>query len=49
MKIKIPNPSQEPPVSSKAQIHDLKEMDVLCSFKIKMESHNLKQGCIKDQ
>ena len=41
IKIKIPNPSQEPPVSSKAPIVDLKEIDVLCIFKIKMESQNL--------
>ena len=38
--IKIPNPSQEPPVSSKAPNVDLKEIDVLCTFKIKMESQN---------
>ena len=49
IKIKIPNPSQEPPVSSKAQNQDLKDMDVLCTFKIKIESQNLDHGYIKDQ
>ena len=36
IKIKMTNPSQEPPVSSKAQNEDLKDMDVLCTFKIKI-------------
>ena len=36
--IKIPNPSQEPPASSKATNQDLKDMDVLCAFKIKIEA-----------
>ena len=49
IKIKIPNPSQEPPASSKAPNEDLKDMDVLCTFKIKIESQNLDHGCIKDQ
>ena len=31
------NPSQEPPVSSKAPNKDLKDMDVLCTFKIMRE------------
>ena len=35
MKIQMLNLSQEPPVSSKAQNQDLKDMDVLCTFKIK--------------
>ena len=38
IKIKIPNISQEPPVSSKAPNEDLKDMDVLCTFKIKIQS-----------
>ena len=38
IKIKMPNPSQEPPASSKAPNDDLKDMDVLCTFKIKIES-----------
>ena len=37
IKIKIPNPSQEPPASSKAPNEDLKDMDVLCNFKIEIE------------
>ena len=37
IKIKMPNPSQEPPASSKAPNDDLKDMDVLCTFKIKRE------------
>ena len=45
IKIKMPNPSQEPPVSSKAPNEDLKDMDVLCTFKIEMESQNLNLGC----
>ena len=49
IKIKMPNPSQEPPASSKAPNEDLKDMDVLCTFKIKIESQNLDHGCTKDQ
>ena len=45
----MPNPSQEPPTSSKSPDQDLKDMDVLCTFKIKIESQNLNHGCIKDQ
>ena len=49
IKIKMPNPSQERPASSKAPNEDLKDMDVLCTFKIKIESQNLDHGYIKDQ
>ena len=49
IKIKMPKPSQEPPVSSKVPNEDLKDMDVLCTFKIKIESQNLDHGHIKDQ
>ena len=49
IKIKMPHPSQEPPASSKAPNDDLKDMDVLCTFKIKIESWNLDHGCVKDQ
>ena len=49
IKNKMPNPSQEPPASSKAPNEDLKDMDVLCTFKIKVESQNLDPGCMKDQ
>ena len=38
IKIKLPNPSQEPSASSKATNEDLKDMDVLCTLKIKIES-----------
>ena len=47
IKIKVPNPSQKPPASSKAPTQDLKDMDVLC-VKIKIESWNLDHRCIKD-
>ena len=49
MKIKMPNPSQEPPASSKAPNEDLKDIDVLCTFNIKIESKNSDYGCIKDR
>ena len=49
IKINMPNPSQEPPASSKAPNKDLKDIDVLCTFKIKIESLNLDHMCIKDQ
>ena len=44
----MPNPSHEPPASSKAPNEDL-NMDVLCTFNIKIESQNSDHGCIKDQ
>ena len=47
--IKMANPSQEPPVSFKAPNEDLNDMDVLCTFKIKIESQNLDHGYIKNQ
>ena len=46
---RMQNPSQEPPVSSKAQNQDLKNMDIFCIFNIKTESQTLEHGCIKDQ
>ena len=49
IKIKIPNPSQELPASSKAPNEDLKDSDVLCTFKIKIEGQNFEHGCVKDQ
>ena len=48
VKINIPNPSQEPPASSKVPNEDLKNMGVLCTFKIKIESQHLDHGFIKD-
>ena len=47
--IKMPNHSQEPPASSKFPTQDLKDMDVLCTFKIKIESQNSEYGFTKDQ
>ena len=41
IKIKMPNPSQEPPTPSKAPNEGWKDMDVLCTFKIMVESQNL--------
>ena len=49
IKIQMSNPGQEPPASSKLLYQDLKDMDVLCTFKIKIESQNIEHGCIKDQ
>ena len=46
--IKIPIPSQEPPVFSITSKQDLKDMDVLRIFKINIESQNLEHMCIKD-
>ena len=36
----MPIPSQEPPVSPKAQNEDLKDMDVLDTLKFKIERQN---------
>ena len=47
--IKMSNPSQEAPASSKSPNKDLKDMDVLCTFKIKIQCQNLDYGYIKDQ
>merc|ERR1712081_41766 len=49
IKTKMPNPIQEPPASSKAPNQDLKDMDVLCTLKIKIKSQNLDHQYIKDQ
>ena len=48
VKNNMPTPSQEPPESSKAPNEDLKDIDVLCTFKIDIESPNLQLGYIKD-
>ena len=48
IKIKMPNPSQGHPASSIAPDEDLKDMDVLYTFKIMIESQNLDHGFIKD-
>ena len=49
IKIKVPKPSQEPPASSKAQNEDFKDMEVLCTFKIKIKWQNFEHGSTKDQ
>ena len=49
IKIKMPNPSQEPPESSKAQSQDLKEINVLCTLKIKINSHHSGHLYIKER
>ena len=44
----MPNPSHEPPASSKAPNEDLKDIDVLCTFEIKKErAEILNIGVIK--
>ena len=48
IKIKMPNSSQEPPTSPKTPNQDLKDMDVLCTFKIKIDKQNLEHDCTKD-
>ena len=47
--IKVQNPSQEHPVSSKAPNQDLKDMDVLCTFKLKIKSQSMEHGWTKDK
>ena len=49
IKIVISNLSQEPPEPSKAPNQDFKDIDVLSTFKIKIESQNLDHGSIKHQ
>ena len=49
IKIKMPNPSQELPVFSKAPNVDFKDIYVFCTFKIKIEGKNVDPACIKDQ
>ena len=38
IKIKMPNPSQEPPAHTESLNQDIQDMDVLCTFKIKIET-----------
>ena len=47
--INMPNSTQEPTRSSKAQSQGLRDMNFLCTFKIKIEIQNLEYGCTKDQ
>ena len=49
IKMKMPNPSQEPAALSKAPNQYLEDMDVLCTFQIQIEIQNLEYGCIKVQ
>ena len=46
--IGMQNFSQTPPASFKAPNEDLLDMDVLCTFKIKMVSQSWEHRCIKD-
>ena len=48
IKIKWPNSSQEPPATTKAPNQDIKDMGVLCTFKVKIESQYLEYRCSKD-
>ena len=45
----MPNPSQDPLVTSEATNEDLKDMDNLCTFKIMIESKNSEHSSTKDQ
>ena len=49
IKIKMPNVSQEPLSSFKAQNLDLEDMDIPYTFNTKVESQNSDHGCLKDQ
>ena len=49
MKIQMPTPQSGFPVSIKAPMQDLNDMDVLCTIKIKIESQYLEHGFFKDQ
>ena len=44
IKIRMPNLSQESQAPSKSQNEDLKDMDVLCTFKIKIRAKILNMG-----
>ena len=45
----MPYPSQELTASSKAPNQELKDLGVLCTLKLKIESNNVKHGCIIEQ
>ena len=47
IKLKMPNPSQETPASSKAPNEDFKDMDILCTLKIKIDTLNWDNWCVK--
>ena len=46
IQIKIPKPSQEPPVYSKILNRDIQDMDVLCAIKIKIKSLNKRSSAM---
>ena len=48
IKIKVPHPSQQPPASFEAPNQDFKDVDGLCTFKMKIENKNAEYGYIKD-
>ena len=48
IKIKMQNPSQKPQAPIKAPNQDLNDIDVLCTFEIKIESQNSEYRCIKN-
>ena len=48
IKIKTPNPIHEPPAYSNTTSKDFQDMDVLCTFKIKIDSRNLEHEGIKE-
>ena len=45
----MPTPSKESKASSEAPNMDIKDLDILCTFQIKIESTSSKHWCIKDQ
>ena len=49
IKIKMPNPSEEPSAPTKDTNKDLKDIDIPCTFKLNIESWNSEYGCTKDQ
>ena len=49
IKVKMQNPNQEPPASTKSPNQELRNMDVLCIFQSKIESQNSEYWCLKDQ
>ena len=49
IKIKMINPREEPPAFFKVPNEDLKDMDFLCTFKMRIESQSSDHGSIKDQ
>ena len=49
IKIKMPNPTQEPQAHTKAQNPDLKDIDVLCHVKFNIKRHNSENKFINGQ